>query len=169
MYAAGVSQRKAAEILSLLLGHRFSHETLSALTDRSPGRQQEAFRAAALPEEMAFVYLDGLSKGLQGRRKGSCGKVYVALGIAPDGGDGSWGSGCPRRAPGMGGVLGSFGSGACGGCCSSSPTGCPGFLKLIRRVYPQAEWQRWVVHRGAVGCLSQVRCGGTGPCWRSET
>ncbi|RTH33465.1 IS256 family transposase, partial [Thermus scotoductus] len=33
LYAAGVSQRKAAEILSLLLGHRYSHETLSALTD----------------------------------------------------------------------------------------------------------------------------------------
>ncbi|ETN89755.1 hypothetical protein TNMX_00035 [Thermus sp. NMX2.A1] len=28
LYAAGVSQRKAAEAMSLLLGHRYSHETL---------------------------------------------------------------------------------------------------------------------------------------------
>ncbi len=32
--------------------------------------------------------------------------------------------------------------------------GCPGFLKL--RVYPQAEWQRCVVH-GVRWSLSQVR------------
>jgi putative transposase len=31
LYAAGVSQRKAAEVMSLLLGHRYSHETISAL------------------------------------------------------------------------------------------------------------------------------------------
>ncbi|MFX8164534.1 transposase, partial [Acinetobacter baumannii] len=60
LYAAGVSQRKAAEILSLLLGHRYSHETLSALTDEVL-EAAGAFRTRPLPEEMAFVYLDGLS------------------------------------------------------------------------------------------------------------
>ena len=34
LYAAGVSQRKAAEVMSLLLGHRYTHETISALTDQ---------------------------------------------------------------------------------------------------------------------------------------
>ncbi|BDG23772.1 hypothetical protein TthSNM33_09660 [Thermus thermophilus] len=33
-YAAGISQRKAAKVMSFLLGHRYSHETLSALTDQ---------------------------------------------------------------------------------------------------------------------------------------
>ena len=33
-YAAGISQRKAAEVMSFFLGHRYSHETLSALTDQ---------------------------------------------------------------------------------------------------------------------------------------
>jgi len=32
LYAAGVSQRKAAEVMSLLLGHRYAHETISAMT-----------------------------------------------------------------------------------------------------------------------------------------
>lgn len=31
LYAAGVTQRKAAEVMSLLLGHRYTHETLSNL------------------------------------------------------------------------------------------------------------------------------------------
>lgn len=34
LYAAGVSQRKAAEVMSLLLGHRYTHETVSAITDQ---------------------------------------------------------------------------------------------------------------------------------------
>ena len=49
LYAAGVSQRKAAEILSLLLGHRYSHETLSALTDEVL-EAAGAFRTRPLPE-----------------------------------------------------------------------------------------------------------------------
>ncbi|WP_436411018.1 transposase, partial [Thermus scotoductus] len=59
LYAAGLSQRKAAEVMSLLLGHRYSHETLSTLTDEVL-EAAEAFRRRPLPEEMAFVYLDGL-------------------------------------------------------------------------------------------------------------
>jgi len=53
-YASGVSHRKAAEILGLLLGHRCSHETLSALTDQVL-EAAESFRRRPLPSEMAFV------------------------------------------------------------------------------------------------------------------
>ena len=59
MYAAGVSQRKAAEVMSFLLGHRYSHETISAMTEEVL-QAVEAFRRRPLPEEMAFVHLDGL-------------------------------------------------------------------------------------------------------------
>ncbi|RTG93096.1 IS256 family transposase, partial [Thermus scotoductus] len=85
LYAAGVSQRKAAEILSLLLGHRYSHETLSALTDQVL-EAAGAFRTRLLPEEMAFVYLDGLSLKVFREGEGIVREsVYVALGIAPNG------------------------------------------------------------------------------------
>lgn len=52
--------------MSLLLGHRYSHETLSALKIASLTTDEvlegaEAFRRRLLPEEMALVYLDGLS------------------------------------------------------------------------------------------------------------
>ena len=53
LYAAGVSQRKAAEVMSLLLGHRYSHETLSALTDEVLGG------GGSLPQA-AFARRDGL-------------------------------------------------------------------------------------------------------------
>jgi transposase-like protein len=43
LYAAGVSQRKAAEGMSLLLGHRYTHETISAITDQVL-KEVEAFR-----------------------------------------------------------------------------------------------------------------------------
>ncbi len=84
-YAAGVSQRKAAEILSLLLGHRYSHETLSALTDEVL-EAAGAFRGRLLPEEMAFVYLDGLSLKVFREGEGIVREtVYVALGVTPSG------------------------------------------------------------------------------------
>lgn len=49
LYAAGVPQRKAAEALGLLLGHRYSHKTPSSLTDQVL-RAAEAFRQRPLPE-----------------------------------------------------------------------------------------------------------------------
>ncbi|BDG29771.1 hypothetical protein TthSNM76_19810 (plasmid) [Thermus thermophilus] len=166
LYAAGVSQRKAAEILSLLLGHRYSHETLSALTDQVL-EAAGAFRTRPLPEEMAFVYLDGLSLKVFREGEGIVREACMWPWASPlMGRGGSWGSGfCPRRAPWDGrGSWGSFGSGACGGCCSSSPTGCPGFLKrsagsTLRR-NGSGAW--------CTGCGGACpRCGrGTGACWR---
>jgi len=102
LYAAGVSQRKAAEVMSLLLGHRYTHETISALTDQVL-EGAEAFRQRPLPEEMALVYLDGLF--LKVFRFGSF----------------------PRRTPMPGRrFCGSCGKGVYGGCGSSSPMGCLG-------------------------------------------
>ncbi len=61
--AIALTQRKAVEVMSLLLGHRYTHETVSALTDQTLERL-EAFRQRPLPEELAWVCLDGLRAGL---------------------------------------------------------------------------------------------------------
>jgi transposase-like protein len=85
LYAAGVSQPKAAEVMSLLLGHRYSHETISAMTEEVL-QAVEAFRRRPLPEEMAFVYLDGLYLRLLREGEGVVREVvYVALGVTPSG------------------------------------------------------------------------------------
>lgn len=71
--------------MGLLLGHRYTHETISAITDRVMKGVKE-FVERPLPEEMALVYLDGLflkvlREGL-GVEKAA---VYVALGVTPSG------------------------------------------------------------------------------------
>ncbi len=158
LYAAGVSQRKAAEILSLLLGHRYSHETLSALTDQVL-EAAGAFRTRLLPEEMAFVYLDGLSLKVFREGEGIVREsVYVALGIAPDGERRVLGFWLlpTESALGWEGVLGELWQRGLRRVLLFITDGLPGLPEAIRRVYPQAEWQRCVVH-GVRWSLSQVR------------
>jgi putative transposase len=70
--------------MCLLLGHRYSHETISAMTEEVL-QAVEAFRRQPLPEEMAFVYLDGLMKLLREGEGVVREVVYVALGVTPSG------------------------------------------------------------------------------------
>jgi transposase-like protein len=71
--------------MNRLLGHRYSHETISAMTEEVL-QAVEAFRRWPLPEEMAFVYLDGLYLKLLREGEGVVREeVYVALGVTPSG------------------------------------------------------------------------------------
>jgi putative transposase len=140
-YAAGVSQRKAAEVMGLLLGHRYSHETISAMTEEVL-QAVEAFRRRPLPEEMAFVYLDGLYLKLLREGEGVVREVvYVALGVTPSGERqvlGYWLLPA-ESALGWEGVLGEL------------------WQRGLRRVLLFiTEWQRCVVH-GVRWSLGQVR------------
>ena len=71
--------------MNRLLGHRSSHETISAMTEEVL-QAVEAFRRRPLPEEMAFVHLDGLYLRLLREGEGVVREaVYVALGVTPSG------------------------------------------------------------------------------------
>jgi putative transposase len=158
LYAAGVSQRKAAEVMSLLLGHRYSHETISAMTEEVL-QAVEAFRRRPLPEEMAFVYLDGLYLKLLREGEGVVREVvYVALGVTPSGERrvlGYWLLPA-ESALGWEGVLGELWQRGLRRVLLFITDGLPGLPEAIQRVYPQAEWQRCVVH-GVRWSLGQVR------------
>jgi putative transposase len=158
LYAAGVSQRKAAEVMCLLLGHRYSHETISAMTEEVL-QAVEAFRRRPLPEEMAFVYLDGLYLKLLREGEGVVREVvYVALGVTPSGERqvlGYWLLPA-ESALGWEGVLGELWQRGLRRVLLFITDGLPGLPEAIRRVYPQAEWQRCVVH-GVRWSLGQVR------------
>jgi putative transposase len=158
LYAAGVSQRKAAEVMGLLLGHRYSHETISAMTEEVL-QGVEAFRRRPLPEEMAFVYLDGLYLKLLREGEGVVREVvYVALGVTPSGERrvlGYWLLPA-ESALGWKGVLGELWQRGLRRVLLFITDGLPGLPEAIRRVYPQAEWQRCVVH-GVRWSLGQVR------------
>lgn len=72
-------------MLSLMLGHQYTHETRSALTHQVL-QGAKAFRQRPLPEKMALVYLARLflkvfREGVGMEREA----VYVALGITPSG------------------------------------------------------------------------------------
>jgi putative transposase len=158
LYAAGVSQRKAAEVMSFLLGHRYSHETISAMTEEVL-QAVEAFRRRPLPEEMAFVYLDGLYLKLLREGEGVVREVvYVALGVTPSGERrvlGYWLLPA-ESALGWEGVLGELWQRGLRRVLLFITDGLPGLPEAIRRVYPRAEWQRCVVH-GVRWSLGQVR------------
>jgi putative transposase len=158
LYAAGVSQHKAAEVMSFLLGHRYSHETISAMTEEVL-QAVEAFRRRPLPEEMAFVYPDGLYLKLRREGEGVVREVvYVALGVTPSGERqvlGYWLLPA-ESALGWEGVLGELWQRGLRRVLLFITDGLPGLPEAIRRVYPQAEWQRCVVH-GVRWSLGQVR------------
>jgi putative transposase len=167
LYAAGVSQRKAAEVMGLLLGHRYSHETISAMTEEVL-QAVEAFRRRPLPEEMAFVYLDGLYLKLLREGEGVVREVvYVALGghafrgeagpglLAPAGGERLGVGGGPGGAVAAGAQAGAaLHHRWASGSTRSHPTGLPsGGVAAVR---------------GARGAVEPGgRCGPeTGPSWR---
>ena len=82
LYASGVTQRKAAEVLQLLFGMRYTHQTISTLTDQVLQAAAQ-FRQRPLPEELALVYLDGLFLKVPGEEGVERAAVYVALGVTP--------------------------------------------------------------------------------------
>jgi len=82
LYASGVTQRKAAEVLQLLFGMRYTHQTISTLTDQVLQAAAQ-FRQRPLPEELALVYLDGLFLQVPGEEGVERAAVYVALGVTP--------------------------------------------------------------------------------------
>ena len=51
LYASGVSDCKVAEVLGLLFGYRYSHETISNLTELVQ-EEVEAFRHRPLPRRL---------------------------------------------------------------------------------------------------------------------
>jgi putative transposase len=144
--------------MNRLLGHRYSHETISAMTEEVL-QAVEAFRRRPLPEEMAFVYLDGLHLKLLREGEGVVREeVYVALGVTPSGERqvlGYWLLPA-ESALGWEGVLGELWQRGLRRVLLFITDGLPGLPEAIRRVYPQAEWQRCVVH-GVRWSLGQVR------------
>ena len=173
LYAAGVSDRKISDILALLLGHRYSHQTVSQITELVMDRV-EAFQNRVLQQQYAFVYIDALF--LKVFRPGGgidTEAVYVALGIAP-GPEAKAGSTGPTKPPlsgcGYRQLLGFWlyptesalvweellkGLIQRGVrevlCFVSDPASrtfdLSGVEQAIKRAYPAADWQQCTVHK----------------------
>ena len=149
LYASGVSDRKVARIVGLLFGYRYSHETVSNLTELVQ-EEVEAFRKRPLPRRLFAVYLDALFLKLQHPGKGiEKQALYAAVGLTEDGRRvllGFWlfpNEGAlvweellkELRARGLVEVL------------LFVTDGLAGVEEAIHRVYPRAEWPYSILHK----------------------
>lgn len=149
MYAAGVTDRKISDTLALLLGHRYSHQTISQATELVRERV-EAFRCRPLGERYAIVYIDALFLKVF-RDGGGIDKeaLYTVLGITPEGHRSILGFWLfpsesalvwhdvlkELRLRGMREVL----------CFVSDDLA--GIEEAIKRAYPASDWQQCTVHK----------------------
>jgi len=147
MYLAGVSVRRVEDITEALWGTRVSPSTVSSLNKRIYGTI-EAWRNRAIEGGYAYVFLDGmwLKRSWGGEVKNV--SVLLAIGVNAEGyrevlgvcegskeDAGSWlrflrhlkarGLECPRLVV---------------------SDKCLGLLEALGEIYPDARWQRCVVH-----------------------
>ena len=149
LYAAGVSDRKISDILALLLGHRYSHQTVSQITELVMDRV-EAFQNRVLQQQYAFVYID--ASFLKVFRPGGgidTEAVYVALGITPAGYRqllGFWLYPTESALVWEELLKGLIQRGVREVLCFVSDD-LPGVEQAIKRTYPAADWQQCTVHK----------------------
>ncbi len=148
LYAVGVSSRKVGEVMGHLLGHRYSHSTVSRITDLVLERV-EAFRTRSLRKRYAIVYLDCLF--VKVLREGGIRKeaVYVVLGIDPEGRREVLGFYLfPNESAAVWQeILRDLWKRGMREVLVFVSDGLPGMEEAIRRVYPNAEWQQCLLHK----------------------
>jgi transposase-like protein len=147
MYLAGVSVRRVEDITEALWGTRVSPSTVSELNQKIYS-QIEAWRNRPLEGRHAYVFLDGiwLKRSWGGEVKNIA--VLVAVGVREDGhreilgvGEGmkedteSWRNFLRHlKARGLQGVQ------------LVTSDKCLGLFEILGEFYPEAAWQRCVVH-----------------------
>lgn len=147
MYLAGVSVRRVEDITEALWGTRVSAGTVSRLNQQVHERI-EAWRNEPLPGEYPYVYLDGivLKRCWAGEVRNV--SVLVAIGVDSEGFRRVLGviEGAKEDKAGWGGFLAHLkGRGLRGGELFISDA-CAGLLESLGEHYPQARWQRCIVH-----------------------
>jgi len=147
MYLAGVSVRRVEDITQALWGTRVSPSTVSELNQKVYERI-EAWRNEPIVGAFAYVYLDGvwLKRSWGGEVKNIA--VLVAIGVDQDGfrqvlgvAEGTKEDGeswrrflCHLKGRGLSGVR------------LITSDKCLGLVEAIGAFYPEADWQRCVVH-----------------------
>lgn len=165
MYARGMSQRDIAETVREIYGFSMSAETVSNVTDAVLA-EQEAWASRELEPVYAFVFVDCLFASVRKARRGRKMAVYVAIGYTLDGVKdvlGVWvddEEGAQRwvlaldelRQRGVEEVL------------FLSADGLSGMEDAVAAVFPDAVFQRCVVHLVRNSCKFVPTCDMKGFC-----
>jgi len=147
MYLAGVSVRRVEDITEALWGQRVSPSTVSELNQKIYGTI-EAWRNRPIEGEYAYVYLDGiwLKRSWGGEVRNIA--VLVAVGVRSDGYREILGvaEGIKEDVEGWRGFLRYLKNRGLKGVRLFISDKCLGLLEALGEFYPEAQWQRCMVH-----------------------
>jgi len=158
MYLAGVSVRRVEDITQALWGTRVSPGTISKLNHQVYDRIEQ-WRNRPLEGEYPYVYLDGimLKRSWSGEVKNV--SILVAIAVDQDGYRevlGSW-EGPKEDKEGWSAFLRHLKQRGLKGVRLFITDKCLGLVESLAEFYPDALWQRCVVHWYR-NILSQVPC-----------
>ncbi len=147
MYLAGVSVRRVEDITEALWGTRVSSGTVSKLNQRIY-EKIEAWRSRRIERSHPYVYLDGiyLKRSWGGEVRNVA--VLVAIGVAEDGYREILGvtEGTKEDHESWLSFLRHLKSRGLRGVRLFISDKCLGLVEALSECYPEAEWQRCVVH-----------------------
>jgi len=147
MYLAGVSVRRVEDITEALWGQRVSPSTVSELNQKIYATI-EAWRQRPIEGEYAYVYLDGiwLKRSWGGEVRNIA--VLVAVGVRSDGYREIVGvaEGIKEDVEGWRNFLRYLKGRGLNGVRLFISDKCLGLLEALGEFYPEAQWQRCMVH-----------------------
>jgi len=147
MYLAGVSVRRVEDITEALWGTRVSPGTVSELNKKIYA-QIDRWRSRKIEGEHPYVYLDGvwLKRSWGGEVRNV--SVLVAIGVASDGYREVLGvaEGAKEDAESWRGFLRHLKERGLKGVRLFISDKCLGLVEALGELYPEALWQRCVVH-----------------------
>ena len=147
MYLAGVSVRRVEDITEALWGTRVSPSTVSELNQKIYATI-EAWRSRPIQAEYPYVFLDGiyLKRSWGGEVRNV--SVLVAIGVSLDGFREILGvaEGAKEDKASWGNFLRSLKERGLKGVRLFTSDRCLGLVESLADFYPDAQWQRCVVH-----------------------
>ena len=147
MYLAGVSVRRVEDITEALWGTKVSPGTISNLNQKVY-EHIETWRNREIELEQPYVYLDGivLKRSWGGEIKNV--SVLVAIGVGKDGYRRILGAceGHKEDKAGWSGFLAHLKERGLRGVKLIVSDACLGLIESIAEYYPDADWQRCMVH-----------------------
>lgn len=147
MYLAGVSVRRVEDITEALWGTRVSPSTVSELNQKLYTRIEQ-WRNQPIEDEFAYVYLDGiwLKRSWGGEVKNVA--VLVAIGVDQDGYRQILGvcEGAKEDTESWRNFLRHLKQRGLKGLRLVTSDKCLGLVEALGEFYPEAAWQRCVVH-----------------------
>lgn len=147
MYLAGVSVRRVEDITEALWGTRVSSGTVSKLNQKVY-KHIERWRTQSIEGSYAYVYLDGivLKRSWGGEVKNV--SLLAAIGVDEDGYRRILGvcEGHKEDKSGWSGFLKHLKDRGLTGVRLVVSDACLGLVESVAELYPDADWQRCVVH-----------------------